>query len=141
MNCFVNFLSSMSLISWFHDWCLSSVSWSLSFSNRILYFWYFLKIIVITRFFEWSFFWISLLHNICILLISWNSSRISLFIIAKIFTSLNDFNIEYNHVVSVFRNAIISLIQLIIELILWSHDIFRTMLLSDYFIIFKHNFS
>ena len=140
MNCFISFLSLISLILWFQDWCLNSVSWSLSFSNRILYFWYFLKIVVIMKFFEWSFFWISLLHNIYTSLISQNSSRISSFVIAKIFTSLDDFNIKYNHVVSVSRNAIISLIQLIIKLILQSHDMFKTMSLSDCFITFKHNF-
>ena len=139
MNCFMSFLSSMSLILWFHDWCLSNVSWSLSFSNKILYFWYFLAIIMIMRFFKWSF-WISLLYNICASLISLNSSRISLLIMMNIFTFCDDFNIECNRVVFISRNAIISLIQLIIELIIQCHDMFRTILLFNCFVTFKCNF-
>ncbi len=135
----MSFLSSTSLILWSHDWCLSSVFWSLSFLNRILYFWYSLKIIAIARFFEWSL-WIFLLHNICASLISLNSSRISSLIMINIFTFCNDFNIECNCIVFISRNAIVSLIQSIIELIIWSHDMFRTILLSDCFVIFKHNF-
>ncbi len=135
----MSFLSSMSLILWFHDWCLSNVFWSLSFLNRILYFWYSLKIIAIVRFFEWSL-WISLLHNICISLISLNFSRISLLVMMNIFTSCDDFNIKCNRVVFISRNAIVSLIQLIIELIVWSHDMSKTISLSDCFITFKHNF-
>ncbi len=139
MNCFVSFLLSMSLISWFYDWCLSNVSWLLSFLNRILYFWYSLEIIVIVKFFKWSL-WISLLHNICVSLISLNSSRISSLIMMNIFTFCDDFNIECNRVISVSRNAIISLTQSIIELIVWSHDMLRTILLSDCFVTFKCNF-
>ncbi len=129
----------MSLILWFHDWCLSNVFWSLSFLNRILYFWYSLKIIAIMRFFKWLL-WISLLHNICVSLISLNSSRISSLIMMNIFILCDDFNIECNRVVSVSRNAIVSLIQSIIELIIWSHDMFKSILLSDCFVTFKHNF-
>ncbi len=128
----MSFLLSMSLISWFHDWCLSSVFWSLSFSNRILYFWYSLKIIVIVRFLEWSL-WISLLYNICASLISLNSSRISSLIMMNIFTFCDDFNIECNCVVFISRNAIVSLTQSIIELIVWSHNMSRTISLSDCF--------
>ncbi len=135
----MNFLSSTSLISWFHDWCLNSVFWSLSFSNRILYFWYSLKIITIARFFKWSL-WISLLYNICASLISLNSSRISSLVIMNIFTFCDDFNIKCNRVVSVSRNAIILLTQSIIELIIRSHDMSRTISLSDCFVIFKCNF-
>ncbi len=135
----MSFLLSMSLILWFHDWCLSSVFWSLSFSNRILYFWYFLKIIAIARFFEWSL-WISLLYNICASLISLNSSRISSLVMMNIFTFYDDFNIKCNCVTSASRNAIISLTQLIIESIIWSHDISRIISLSDCFITFKRNF-
>ncbi len=140
MNCFVSFLSSTSLILWFHDWCLSSVFWSLSFSNRILYFWYSLEIIAIARFFKWLL-WISLLYNICTSLISLNSLRISSLIMMNIFTFCDDFNIECNRVASVSRNAIISLTQSIIKLIIWSHDMSRTISLSDCFITFKCNFS
>ncbi len=139
MNCFVNFLSSTSLISWFHDWCLNSVFWSLSFSNRILYFWYFLEMIAIARFFKWSL-WISLLHNIYTSLISLNSSRISSLVIMNIFTFCDDFNIECNYVASVLRNAIVLLTQSIIELIIQSHDMFKTILLSDCFITSRCNF-
>ncbi len=136
MNCFVNFLSSMSLILWFHDWCLNSVSWSLSFSNRILYFWYSLEILAITRLLSTS-----LLHNICASELFFSSLRILFTVITKIFTLSDDFNIECNRVVSVWRKAIISLIQSIIELIIWSHDISRTILLSDCFVTSKRNFS
>ena len=136
----MSFLSSTSLISWFHDWCLSNVFWSLSFLNRILYFWYSLKIITIMRFFKWLL-WISLLHNICVSLISLNSSRISLLIMMNIFTFCDDFNIECNCVIFISKNAIILLIQSIIELIIWSHDMFRTTSLSDCFVTSKHNFS
>ncbi len=135
----MSFLLSTSLISWSYDWCLSNVFWSLSFLNKILYFWYSLKIIAIMRFFKWSF-WISLLHNICASLISLNSSRISLLIMINIFTFCDDFNIKCNHVVSVLRNAIVSLTQLIIELIIWSHNMFKTILLFDCFVTSKYNF-
>ncbi len=139
MNCFVSFLSSTSLISWSYDWCLSSVFWSLSFSNRILYFWYSLEIIAIVRFFKWLL-WISLLHNICASLISLNSSRIFSLVMTNIFTFCDDFNIECNHVVSVSRNAIVLLTQSIIELIIWSHDMSRTISLFDCFVTSKRNF-
>ncbi len=132
----MSFLSSMSLISWFHDWCLNSVSWSLSFSNRILYFWYSLKILTIARLLL-----ISLLHNICASELFFSSLRISFIVITKIFTLFDDFNIECNHVVSVWRKTIVSLTQFIIELIVQSHDMSRTILLSDCFITFKCNFS
>ncbi len=132
----MSFLSSMSLISWFHDWCLSSVSWSLSFSNRILYFWYSLEILVIARLLL-----ISLLYNICASELYFSSLRILFAVIAKIFTLSDDFNIKCNYVVSIWRKAIVSLIQSIIELIIWSHDMSRTILLSDCFITFKRNFS
>ena len=69
-------LLSTSLISWFHDWCLSSASWSFSFLNRIWYFLYSLKILMIVKFFKWSSFWISLLHNICASVTSLNSKKI-----------------------------------------------------------------
>ena len=139
MNCFISFLSSTSLISWFHDWCLNSVFWSLSFSKRILYFWYSLEIIAIAKFFKWLL-WISLLHNICASLISLNSSRISSLIMMNIFISCDDFNIKCNRVIFVLRNAIVLLIQSIIELIVWSHDMFKTISLSDCFVTFKRNF-
>ncbi len=139
MNCFISFLSSTSLISWFYDWCLNSVFWSLSFSKRILYFWYSLEIIAIAKFFKWLL-WISLLHNICASLISLNSSRISSLIMMNIFISCDDFNIKCNRVIFVLRNAIVLLIQSIIELIVWSHDMFKTISLSDCFVTFKRNF-
>ncbi len=126
----------MSLISWFHDWCLSSVSWSLSFSNRILYFWYFLEISMIVRLLL-----ISLLHNIYASELFFSSLRISFAVITKIFTFFDDFNIECNRVVFIWRKVIISLTQSIIELIIWSHDMSRTILLSDCFVTFKRNFS
>ena len=135
MNCFVSFLSSMSLISWSHDWCLSNVSWSLSFSNKILYFWYSLEISTIARLLL-----IFLLYNICASELFFSSLRISFAVIAKIFTFSDDFNIECNRVVSVWRKAIVSLTQSIIELIIWSHDMSRTILLSDCFVTFKRNF-
>ena len=135
----MSFLLSTNLILWFHDWCLNNVFWSLSFLNRILYFWYSLKIIAIVRFFKWSL-WISLLHNICTSLISLNSLRIFSLIMTNIFTSCDDFNIKCNHVISVSRNVIVSLTQFIIELIIQSHDISKTILLSDCFITFKRNF-
>ncbi len=140
MNCFVSFLSSTSLILWFYDWCLSSVFWSLSFSNRILYFLNSLEIIVITRFRRWLL-WISLLHKICASLISLNSSRISSLVMTNIFTSCDNLNIECNRVTSVSRNVIVSLTQLIIKLIIWSHDMSRTISLPDCFVTFKRNFS
>ena len=139
MNCFVSFLLSTSLILWFYNWCLNSVFWSLSFSNKILYFWYFLKIIAIMKFFKWSL-WIFLLHNICASLISLNSSRISSLVMMNIFTSCDDFNIKCNHVIFVSRNAIVSLTQSIIELIVRSHDMSRTISLSDCFVTSKRNF-
>ena len=126
----------MSLISWSYDWCLSSVSWSLSFLNRILYFWYSLKISTIARLLL-----ISLLHNICASELFFSSLRISFAIITKIFTFSDDFNIECNRVVSVRRKVIISLTQSIIELIIWSHDMSRIISLSDCFVTFKRNFS
>ncbi len=135
----MSFLSSMSLILWFHDWCLNSVFWSLSFSSRILYFWYSLEIIAITKFFKWSL-WIFLLHNICASLISLNSSRISSLIMMNIFTFCDNFNIKCNCVTSVYRNAIVLLTQSIIELIIQSHDMSRTISLFDCFITSKHNF-
>ncbi len=135
----MSFLSSTSLILWSYNWCLNSVSWLLSFLNRILYFWYSLKIIMIVKFFKWSF-WISLLHNICASLISLNSSRISLLIMMNIFTFCDDFNIECNRVIFISKNAIVLLIQSIIELIIWNHDMFKTISLSDCLITFKRNF-
>ena len=129
----MSFLSSMSLISWFHDWCLNSVSWLLSFSNRILYFWYFLEILVIAKLLL-----ISLLHNICASKLFFNSLHISFTVIAKIFILSDNFNIKCNRVVFIWRKAIISLIQSIIELIIWSHDMSRTILLSDCFITSVH---
>ena len=134
MNCFVNFLSFMSLISWSHDWCLSSVSWSLSFSNRILYFWYFLEILMIAKLLLTS------LLYICASELFFSSLRISFTVITKIFTLSDDFNIECNRVVSVWRKAIVSLTQSIIELIIRSHNSSRTILLSDCFITSKRNF-
>jgi len=59
----------------------------------------------------------------------------------NIFTFCEDFNIECNRVVLVPRNAIVSLIQSIIELIVRSHDMSRTISLSDCFVTFKRNFS
>ncbi len=135
MNCFVSFLSFMSLISWFYNWCLSNVSWSLSFSNRILYFWYFLEILMIVRLLL-----IFLLHNICASELFFSSLHISFAVITKIFTLSDDFNIKCNRVVSVWRETIISLTQSIIELIIQSHDMSKTILLPDYFITFKLNF-
>ena len=135
MNCFVNFLSFMSLISWSHDWCLSSVSWSLSFSNRILYFWYFLEILMIAKLLLTS------LLYICASELFFSSLRISFTVITKIFTLSDDFNIECNRVVSVWRKAIVSLTQSIIELIIQSHDMSRTISLSDCFVTSKRNFS
>jgi len=135
----VSFLLSISLISWSYNWCLNNVFWSLSFLNKILYFWYSLEIIAIMRFFKWLF-WIFLLYNICASLISSNSSRISSLIMMNIFTFCDDFNIKCNRVVSVSRNAIVSLTQLIIELIIQSHDMFKTISLFDCFITFKRNF-
>ncbi len=131
----MSFLSFMSLISWFHDWCLSSISWSLSFLNRILYFWYSLEILTIVKLLL-----IFLLHNICASELFFSSLRILFAVIAKIFTFFNDFNIKCNRVVSVWRKVIVSLTQSIIELIIWSHDMSRTISLSDYFITFKCNF-
>ena len=125
----------MSLISWSHDWCLSSVSWSLSFSNKILYFWYSLEISTIARLLL-----ISLLYNIYMSELFFSSLRISFTVIAKIFTFFDDFNIECHRVVSVWRKAIISLTQYIIELIIRSHDMSRTISLPDCFITFKRNF-
>ncbi len=125
----------MSLISWSHDWCLSSVSWSLSFSNKILYFWYSLEISTIARLLL-----ISLLYNIYMSELFFSSLRILFTVIAKIFTFFDDFNIECHRVVSVWRKAIISLTQYIIELIIRSHDMSRTILLSDCFITSKCNF-
>ncbi len=135
MNCFVSFLSFMSLISWFYNWCLSNVSWSLSFSNRILYFWYSLEILMIVRLLL-----IFLLHNICASELFFSSLHISFAVITKIFTLSDDFNIKCNRVVSVWRETIISLTQSIIELIIQSHDMSKTILLPDYFITFKLNF-
>ncbi len=135
MNCFVSFLSFMSLISWFYNWCLSNVSWSLSFSNRILYFWYSLEILMIVRLLL-----IFLLHNICASELFFSSLHISFAVITKIFTLSDDFNIKCNCVVSVWRETIISLTQSIIELIIQSHDMSKTILLPDYFITFKLNF-
>ncbi len=135
MNCFISFLSSMSLISWSHDWCLSSVSWLLSFSNRILYFWYSLEISTIARLLL-----IFLLHNICASELFFSSLRISFAVITKIFTFSDDFNIKCNRVIFIWRKMIISLTQFIIELIIQSHDISRTILLSDCFITSKCNF-
>ncbi len=136
MNCFVSFLLFMSLISWSHDWCLSSVSWSLSFLNRILYFWYSLEILVIVRLLL-----IFLLHNIYAFELFFNSLHISFTVIAKIFTLSDDFNIKCNRVVFVWRKMIISLTQSIIELIIWSYDMSRTILLPDCFVTSKRNFS
>ena len=135
MNCFVSFLSSTSLILWFHDWCLNSVFWSFSFSNRILYFWYFLKILMIAKLLL-----IFLLHNIYASELFFSSLCISFAVITKIFTLSDDFNIECNHVISIWRKMIVSLIQSIIELIIWSHDMSRTISLSDCFITSKCNF-
>jgi len=135
MNCFVSFLSFMSLISWFYNWCLSNVSWSLSFSNRILYFWYSLEILMIVRLLL-----LFLLHNICASELFFSSLHISFAVITKIFTLSDDFNIKCNRVVSVWRETIISLTQSIIELIIQSHDMSKTILLPDYFITFKLNF-
>ncbi len=131
----MSFLLFMSLISWFYDWCLSSVSWSLSFSNRILYFWYSLEILMIARLLL-----IFLLHNIYASELFFSSLRISFTVITKIFTLFDDFNIECNHVVFIWRKVIVSLTQSIIKLIIWSHDMSRTISLSDCFIMFKRNF-
>ena len=114
---------------------MNSVSWSLSFSNRILYFWYSLKILTIVKLLL-----ISLLHNICAFKLFFSSLRILFTVITKIFTFFDDFNIKCNHVVSVWRKAIVSLTQSIIELIIWSHDMSKTISLPDCFITFKHNF-
>ena len=141
MNCFVNFLSSTSLILWFHDLYLNSASWSLSCSNRIWYFLYSLKIETITEFLEWSF-WISRLHNICASSISfWYTNRISLLVMTNIFTFCDDCNIECNLVISCFINAIVSSTQFIIEFVDRSHDILRTISLSDCFVTSRLNLS
>jgi len=114
---------------------LSSVSWSLSFSNRILYFWYSLEISMIVRLLL-----IFLLHNICAFELFFSSLRILFTVITKIFTFFDDFNIKCNRVVFIWRKVIVSLTQSIIELIIWSHDMSKTILLSDYFITSKCNF-
>ncbi len=114
---------------------MSSVSWSLSFSNRILYFWYSLEISMIVRLLL-----IFLLHNICAFELFFSSLRILFTVITKIFTFFDDFNIKCNRVVFIWRKVIVSLTQSIIELIIWSHDMSKTILLSDYFITSKCNF-
>jgi len=58
----------------------------------------------------------------------------------NIFTFCDDFNIKCNCVIFISRNAIVLLIQSIIELIIQNHDMFKTILLSDCFVTFKCNF-
>lgn len=120
----------MILISWSHSWCFDKAFWFFTVINNSSKSLYSLEIDnLITKSLLTS---AHLLHSIFTLRLFFNFSHVFSAVIAKTFTPSDEYKTEYNLVKLLLLTKYISFsAQSIIELTVWSHDMFRTMSLSD----------